>query len=465
MKLEEPEIIFNSPTVNSQTIPDRLSINQENKLLKILGIGFGLAIVIGGMIGTGIFRTPGIVAANMGNVWLILGVWIFGGIYALFGVNTFAELATTLPEDGGPYVYIRRAFGNFFGFAGGVNDFIQQSCGNAFIAVAFGEYLGALVPSLDGRENFLAVVILVALFAVNWIGLRAGDFAQKLTSFIKVAALFMLIAACFIFGENNSAVSSESTAVFSGSLLAVFAAFALSLQSVMGTYAGWNQATYFSEENTDPARAIPRAMFGGTLIVMAIYVLINAAMLYVLPIGEIAASKIPAAVAAVQVFGDAGGKIITALALVSILGILNGSFLTQPRVMFAMSRDGLLPPQGAKVNAGGTPTVALLTTLIMSVAFALSGTFESLLAISAFLNLASDSACYLALFVLRRREPDLPRPYRAVGYPVLPAIVLIGAWILLIVYVVGNTVNSLYSIGILLLLYPAFLIVRRLLKN
>ncbi|MCA1623056.1 MAG: amino acid permease [Acidobacteria bacterium] len=449
--MESVPIIAESPTL------------QKNKLLKILGIGFGLAIVISGMIGTGIFRTPGIVAANLGNAWLIIVVWILGGIYALVGANTFSELATTLPEAGGPYVYIRRAFGDFFGFAGGMNDFIQNCCANAFLAIAFGEYLGALAPSFAGRENFIAVAVLLLLFLINWIGLKAGDFTVKLLSFIKVVALFILIAACFIFGGNKTG-ASESTAAFSGSL-AVFAAVALALQSVFVTYNGWNMATYFAEENTDPARAIPRSMFGGVLIVMTIYVLINAALLYVLPIAEIAASKLPAADTAVSVFGDAGGKIITAIALVSILGILNGQLLFQPRILFSMSRDGLLPSVGAKVNAGGTPIVALLIVLVLSIGFALSGTFETLLAIAAFLSLATDTACYLALFILRRREPDLPRSYRAVGYPALPAIVLIGAWILLIVYVVGDTMNSLYSIGILLLLYPAFLIVRRLLKN
>lgn len=428
----------------------------KNKLLKILGVGFGLAIVIGGMIGGGILRTPGIVAANLGSVWLIIGVWIFGGIYALTGANTYAELATMLPEAGGGYVYIRRAFGNFFGFAGGMNDFVLNCCSNAYLSVTLGEYAAALDPSFAGRENAIAIGVLLCLFLLHWIGLRAGDFAQKLTSLIKVAGFFVIIAACFIFGDANSNVAPHESIAAFASPLAVFAAVALSVQSVMETYSGWNSAVYFAEENTDPARAIPRSMFFGVLIVTTIYVLMNAALLYALPVANIAASKLPLADVAGLIFGAASGKIITALALCSLLGILNANILFVPRTLFAMSRDGFLPSQGATVNAGGTPTVAL------SVVFALSGTFETLLAIAAFLGLAGDSACYLALFVLRRREPDLPRPFRAVGYPVLPAIVLIGAWILLIVYVVGNTMNSLYSIGILLLLYPVYLIFRRM---
>lgn len=247
---------------------------EKNKLLKILGIGFGLAIVIGGMIGGGVLRTPGIVAANLGDTWLIIGVWIFGGVYALVGANTYAELATMLPEAGGGYVYIRRAYGNFFGFAGGMNDFVLNCCGLAYLSITTGEYATALVPSLAGRENAIGIFVLLALSLLNWIGLRAGDLAQKLTSLVKVAAFFVLIAACFIFGGSTTAdataPAAQSVATFGLAPLAVFAAVAISIQSVMETYAGWNTAVYFSEENTDPARAVPRAMFGGVLVVMTI---------------------------------------------------------------------------------------------------------------------------------------------------------------------------------------------------
>jgi APA family basic amino acid/polyamine antiporter len=434
---------------------------EKDRLLKILGVGFGLAIVIGGTIGVGILRTPGIVAANLGSAWLIIAVWIFGGIYALIGANTLAELAVMLPEDGGGYVYIRRAYGEFFGFAGGLNDFILTCCGAAYVSITFGEYLTVFFPSFAGRENTIGVLLLLGLFLLNWIGLRVGDFAQKLTSLVKVTAFFILIAACFIFGAGGNSMPAASVVSFAGPL-AVFAAVALSLQAVMETYAGWNSAVYFSEENTDAARSIPRSLFGGVFIVMTIFVLVNAALLYALPVAQIAASKLPAADAAVSIFGGIGGKFITALALASLLGILNAILLYMPRTLFAMSRDGLLPPQAATVNAGGTPTVALLSTVALTMIFAFSGTFETLLAISAFLGLAGDSAVYLALFVLRRREPELPRPFRAFGYPVLPSIVLIGAWILLIVYSVGNTATSIYSIGILLLLYPVYLIFKML---
>ncbi len=433
----------------------------KNKLLKILGIGFGLAIGIGGALGVGILRSPGIVAGSLGNAWLIIGVWILGGVYALIGANSLAELATMLPEAGGGYVYIRRAFGNFFGFAGGLNDFILTCCGAAYISITFGDYLAALIPSFAGRENIVAVTVLLGIAVLNWIGLRAGDFVQQITSLIKVAAFFVLIVASFVFGGAGNVAPRESIVEFANPL-ALFGAVMFSLQAVMETYAGWGSVVYFSEESADPGRTIPRSLFGGVLIVMTIFVLVNAALLYALPISQIAHSKLPVADVAQIVFGNIGGKIITALALCSIFGILNSIILYLPRVLFAMSRNGFLPTQIAKVNAGGTPFVALFLTVSLIMIFALSGTFETLLAIAAFLSLAGDSVTYLALFILRHKEPDLPRPFRAYGYPFLPAIVVIGAWIILIGYVVGNTVNSLYSIGILLLLYPLYLISKAL---
>lgn len=446
-------------------IETQTSLQARGNLLKILGVGFGLAAVVGGAIGVGILRTPGMVAANLGGARLIVAVWILGGVFALAGANTYAELATMLPKAGGGYVYIRRAYGDFFGFAGGMNDFILSCCSSAYISIVFGEYAAALFPVFAGRENIIAVSILLGLGLLHWIGLRAGNFAQQATSLVKVAAFFVLIVACFVFGGNNNQAAPPESAAALANPLAFFAAFMLSLQAVMETYSGWNGAVYFSEENADPARTIPRALFGGVSVVTVIYVLVNIALLYALPLADIAASKLPAADAAQTIFGGAGAKIITALSLVSILGILNAQTLFTPRILFAISRDGFLPAQAARVNAGGTPIVALLLTVALMIIFALSGTFETLLAIAAFLGLAGDGAVYLALFVLRRKEPDFPRPFRAYGYPILPAIVLIAAVTILIGYVVGNTLNSIYSIGILLLLYPVYLLFKKLVNR
>jgi APA family basic amino acid/polyamine antiporter len=439
------------------------SSSEKSSLLRILGTGFGLAVVVGGSIGVGILRTPGMVAANLGDASLIIAVWVLGGLVALLGANTFSELATMLPEAGGNYVYIRRAYGNFLGFAGGINDFVLNCCGGAYIAITFGEYLGQLFPAFAGRENAVAVAVLVLLTVLNWVGLRAGDIAQQVTSFVKVVAFLVLIAACFAFGGGGPVM--RGTAPSSAGPWLLLGAIMLSLQAVMETYAGWNTVVYFAEENKEPGRMIPRSLFGGVIIVMSIYVLVNAALLFALPVEQIAASKLPAADAAQLIFGDFGGKVITVLSLASVLGILNAVVLYTPRIFFAMSRDGFFPIQGANVNAGGTPIVALLLTVALIILFALSGTFETLLAIAAFLGLAGDSFVYLSLFVLRRKEPDLPRPFRAFGYPILPGVVLAAAWIILIGYVASNTANSLISIGILILIYPIYLLSKTVSKH
>jgi len=407
---------------------------------------------------------PGVVAGHLGNEGLIIGIWVFGGLWALLGANVTAEFGTMLPKAGGPYVYLRRAYGDFVGFAGGLNDFIIYICAVAYVSINVGEFAAVLFISLAGNEHIVAVLTILALGGLNSIGLRVGDFTQKMSSLITVSGFFILIAACFIWGGSGNNPSPESIIKFENSF-ALFAAMMLAFQVISEAYAGWNSVIYFAEENTNPSENIPRSMFGGILIVMTVYVLLNAALLYVLPISQIAESKTPGTDAASIVLGDVGGKIIMIVALVATISVVNALLLFAPRVPFAMSRDGLLPPQMMKVNKGGTPSIALFVLVFFSILAALSGKYETFLAMAAFFSLVGEAFENFALFVLRRKEPDLPRPYRAKGYPFLPAILLIGAIVFFIGYVVSNTQNSLYCIGILILLYPSFLIVRRRLKR
>lgn len=445
--------------MESDESTSELQSSDKNKLLKILGIGFGLAITIGAIIGGGTLRMPGIIAGHLGNEWLIIGIWVFGGLWALMGANVVAEFGTMLPEAGGPYVYLRRAYGDFVGFAGGLNDSIISVCAIAYVSINVGEFSAALFPSLTGRENLIAVITIITLGFLNWVGLREGDLTQKLTSLIKVIGFFFIIAACFIWGGNGGNPSSESTIKFENNF-ALYAALMLAFQVVTEAYAGWNSVVYFAEENTNPSQNVPRSMFGGILTVIAIYVLLNAALLYIMPVSQIAESKTPGADAMFAIFGDWGGKITLTVAIIATLSVVNALILYAPRVPFAMSRDGLLPPQMMRVNKGGTPSIALLILLSLSVIAALSGSYETFLAMAAFFSLTGDTFVYLALFILRRKEPDLPRPYRTKGYPFLPAIMVLAAVTFLTGYIISNTMNSLYCIGILILIYPAFLIVR-----
>lgn len=445
-----------------KSVPATIESPQKNHLLRILGVTFGLAVVIGGMIGVGILRTPGLVAAHLGSAWLIIAVWIFGGIYTLIAANSYAELGTMLPEAGGPYVFAKKTYGVFGGFLIGWSDWFLNTCVIAYLAVAIGEYTAALFPALSDSVPLIAVAVLIFFVGLHWLGLRVGSGAQKITSLLKVLAFLVLIVACFIFGGKQNLPPAEQSSQFSVTHpLLSFVAVILSLQAVIETYAGFNSVIYFSEENQDPARNIPRSLFGGILLVTAIYLLVNLALLFALPIEHIAASKLPAADAAASIFGETGGTIITAFSLASLLSIINAVVLQTPRTLFAMSRDGLFSTKGATVNDGGTPTFALALTILLAMILAASGTFESLLAITAFMGVTVDCSVYLALFILRKKEPDLPRPFKARGYPFVPFFILFVSVLLLIGYVVGNTTNSFIALSAMALSYPAYLIAKR----
>jgi APA family basic amino acid/polyamine antiporter len=438
------------------------SLSKE-RLLRILGVTFGVAVGIGGTIGIGILRVPGAVAAQLGHSGLIMVVWIVSGLYAFAGANTYAELGTMLPLDGGPYVYARRTYGEFGGFLVGWSDWLLRTSSMAYLAVALTEYAAGLFSYNPGVITPAAIAVLIVFTAFHWLGLRVGSRAQEIMSLFKVLAFFVIIAACFLFSPKVSAAPSAMPSLFSDPKL-LFVAIALSMQSILGTYAGWHAPVYFSEENTDPAKSIPRSLFTGVALVMAIYVLINLAMLYALPVSKLAGSKLAAADAAQLIFGGYSRQIITSIMLISLLGIINAAFLFTPRVMFALSRDGLFFHSGVRINTGGTPTTALLITALVAMILAGVGSFDKLFAFTAFLTVLVDVAAFGTIFILRWREPDLPRPFRARGYPVVPAIVFLGAALLLIAFVVSSTANSFYAMIGIAVSYPVYLLAKRLVK-
>lgn len=436
-------------------------VGQRGKLLKILGVTFGIAVTIGGMIGLGIFRTPGVVAGQLGNAWLILTVWVIAGLYAIAGTVSVAELSTSMPTAGGWYVYARRAFGEYGGFVIGWVDWIAACATISFVAITISEYLPKLVPGLAGSIKAIALATICTFALLNWLGLRVGSRVQELTSFLKVAAFLVLIAAAFIYGGQSAPDATQTTLTTPVGLTAIFVAVMLALQAVIFTYDGWYSAIYFAEENSDPARNLPRAMVFGVVSVMVIYLLINLAYLYVLPLSQFAASDLPAGDVAQIVFGPRGGQIISLIALISLSSIINLNLMYSPRILFSMSRDGLFWSRAATVNGGGTPVLALFLTSIVGVILAATGTFEMLLSITAFLIVMLYASGFLAIFILRRKEPDLPRPFKAWGYPWTPVIVLIVSTIFLVGQFISDTRNSLYAIGLVIASYPVFLIIRR----
>ncbi|HEX3560011.1 MAG TPA: APC family permease [Pyrinomonadaceae bacterium] len=441
---------------------------RRGQLLRVLGVVFGMAVTVGITIGMGILRTPGEVAAQLPKVWLFLGVWALGGLYALLGTVSVAELGTMIPRSGGFYVFVRRALGEYPGFVVGWSDWLS-TCGTvAAVALVIGEYAETLIPSPAGRALAVACAVTVAFAVLQWRGVRWGSRSQELTSLLKTLAFVTLIAACFIFGGGADARATAPTtpalAVPVG--LPLLTAFVLALQSVIYTYDGWYSTIYFGEEVRDSARAVPRAMIGSVLLVIVVYLLFNLALVYVLPLDQLAGEKLAAGAAAQMIFGARGGTIIAWVAIVSLLASVNGNTLTAPRILYAMGGDRLFWRGATRVNAGGTPTVSLALSTGAALAMILfSGAFGRLLAALAFFFVTDYALVYLSVFVLRRREPDAPRPYRAWGYPLTTGLALVGSVAFLVGVVWSDTENSVFALVLLALSYPVYLVTRRLART
>jgi APA family basic amino acid/polyamine antiporter len=413
-----------------------------NTLRRVLGLGFGLAVIVGSTLGIGILRTPGMVAGQLGSAPAILFVWLAGGIYTLLGAVCFAELGTMLPQEGGYYVYARRAFGDTVGFAVGWTDWLTYCAVLGYVSIGFGQFAGVLLPALAQSATLVAVTVLVALVALQWAGVQVSSRFQQIATAVKFLAFLALVVAAFLVQRTTGGSAAAPAA-------ASVAGFIFALQAVAITYGGWQSALYFSEEDRDPTANIPRAMIGGVAAVIVVYMLMNMALLWVLPPADLAASTLPAADAARVLAGPAGHVIITVLSLVSLPPMLNAIVMIGTRILFAMGRDGLLWKKTATVDAGGTPTIATLVTTMVALLGIVTGTFERLVSIAAFFLALNYSICCLALFVLRRREPDRLRPFRAWGYPWSAAIVFIGAVALLIGSLAGDRVSAVGALALL----------------
>jgi APA family basic amino acid/polyamine antiporter len=438
------------------------------KLLSILGLGFGLAGAVGGTIGAGLLRTPGLVAAQLGSPNLVIAAWVVGGLYALLGAICVAELGASLPLAGGWYVYAHRAFGNELGFVVGWIDWLGHCVGLAWVAITIGEYGAALVPDLGLGPKAIALAGLLLFSLIQLLGVRAGSGSQQLLSLAKAVAFLALVAACFLWNGNHSVespavlapaanLSDWSNSDWSG--LAI--ASVLALQAVITTYDGWASPIYFAEEFSEPASDLPRSLLGGVLAVIVIYLLVNLALLHVLPLEQLANSKLPVGDAATVIFGSIGGELITGVALISLLGLVNTAIMAAPRILFGMARDGLFPAFGTLVNTGGTPTFALLFTSLAAIALVLSGSFERLLGMASILYVAIYMTGIAAQVMLRQREPELPRPFRAWGYPVSAVLVFGLSLAFLIGAAFSDPLNSLIALALVAIGALGYLIARR----
>ena len=436
---------------------------KPQSLLKILGLSFGLAVTVGNTIGGGILRTPGDIATLLPNPWLFIGIWVVGGLYALLGANALSELGTMLPRSGGQYVFARHTFGNYAGFLVGWIDWISTCASTGAISIVIGESVASVFSLKASAATPVAMSIVIFFTALLVRGTKLGDYTQQVTSLAKALALVALVAACFIFA-GRAHVAPVVNAVAAGTTT-VFAAFMLAAQAVIYTYDGWSGPIYFSEELDDPARQIPRSMFYGLLSVAVIYLSINIAFITAVPTSALAGSPLAAATVARALFGDRGELLVRIIVILSLPSAVNACLLMASRVLYSVSRDGLGIAPATRVNAGGTPFVSLLLGGAVSLAFLATGTFETMIAIAAFFFVANYALSFLAVFVLRRREPAAPRPYRAIGHPWTTGFVLLGSLAFLASAVVADQRNSLYALAIVVVSYPVYRLSRRTLPG
>lgn len=439
------------------TVPPTTAAHSRGQLLAVLGVGFGLAVTIGNAVGAGILRTPGVIAGHLQTFWPFIAVWVIGAVYALLGANALAELGTVVPRSGGQYVFVRRGLGDYPGFVVGWSDWLSTCGTTAFVAMVVGEYTVGLFP--EARTQQVVALAVVALFTVvQWVGVKIGGAVQGVTSMIKGLALILFIALCFWQGTRTpwapTVVSTESDA-------SMFVAFILALQAVIYTYDGWSAVIYFSEEVKDYGKAIPRAMISSVVSIALLYLFINLAFMAVVSLPTIAGSNFAAGVVVQRIFGEAGLQILRGLGILVLLSAVSSNVLMAPRVLFAMANDGLFWRGARVVNQGGTPDVALLISSLLAAAFIVTGTIETVLAKLAFFFVANYTLSFLTLFLLRRREPDAPRPYRAWGHPITTGIALVASVVFLGGSVLSDRVNSLHSIFLLLLSVPIYLQLRR----
>lgn len=402
-----------------------------------LGLSAATSIVVGGIIGSGIFIAPAIIAREVGAPGLSLAVWVIAGIVATAGALCIAELAAAVPETGGQYVFLRRAYRSpLLAFLFGWAMFFASFTGAiAAVATVFAGYLGhfleGAVPYGTGAQRAVAVGLILFLTAINYLSVRLAGRVQTIATSLKVVALIGVIAVAFLLGQGDAtrfAPFLPETPPSTG----LIAAFGTALIPAFFAYNGWTYSAYVAGEVKDPERTLPRSILIGIAIVLVVYLLMNAALVYVLPFETLRTTGRPAAAAMELVLGPVGGGVTALAVLISTFGTANAVLLSCTRTYFAMSRDRLFFPALERVHPRHrTPANAILVQGILASAFALSGTFEQILTYYAFVDFLFAVLAVGAVMMLRQREPGLARPYRAWGYPVTPLLFVgFGVWYL-----------------------------------
>jgi APA family basic amino acid/polyamine antiporter len=449
---------------------------RTHELVKGLGVYGATSVVAGTMIGTAIFVVPSVMLHRVGTPSMVVVVWAFAGVLSLFGALGYAELGAAIPEAGGEYVYLHKSYGPMLGFLYGWTQFIiAKTASIAAIATGFVIYLAYFFPHLNevmwqaslwpGVELRLtglqigATLMVILLSGINILGVRRSGAVQTVFTFSKVMVLIIII----VFGLTMGHGSWENfrPLVSSGTGGGLFSAFMLATVSALWAYDGWNNVNMVAGEVEHPQRNMPIALIFGSILVMTVYILANIAYFYVLAPSEIGTSSTIAADATRRFLGSAGGAFVAIGVMISTFATLNGSILAGSRVPYAQARDGLFPRALAGVHPRfRTPAAALVAQAAIAGIFALTGQYEALYTKVIFSEFLFYALVTAGIFVLRRRRPDLPRPYRTWGYPVVPAVFVILAGCLLVNTFWKQRTDSLWGLALVGSGIPAYFLWR-----
>lgn len=446
-------------------------------LVRQLGTFDSIMMMVGIVIGSGIFLTTGIMAQSIPSGGLLLLAWLVGGILTLTGALTFAELGAAMPQAGGQYVYLREAYGHLAAFLFGWILFLVSMGGSiAALGVGFAEYTGYFFPTLSTQRTILAtefrvfgayhtftlsvgqlvaVTVILLLSAFNYVGVAFGKLIQNVFTVVKIGAILAFVVLGFTIGRTAPIdYTINPTGLSAGG---VVVGFGVAIIAVSWAFDGWHNITYVAGEIENPQRNLPIALVGGTLIITTLYLLVNFVYLAALPVGEMAGVVRIAERAATALHGNVAAGLISAAVIISIFGALNGAIFAGPRVYYAMARDGVFFRKVGKVHPRfRTPAFAILIQAVWAGLLALTGSYEQLFTYVVFISFIFWIAATAGVFVLRRSQPDLPRPYRTWGYPVVPLVFIVSMAAILLNTLVARPVESLAGLGITLLGVPVY---------
>lgn len=427
----------------------------RGQLLRVLGLGFAVAVGVGTVIGGGILRTPAVVFEAVPHAGIALLLWVVVGLHCLLQVNVVSELMTALPRAGGLFVPARAAFGEPGGLLVGWTDWLGYVAAIAAVAILASDFTVMAVSGLAGYGTVLAAAYLLFFYAVNWLGIREGSLAQIVGSAAKALFLIGLVVLIAL----SRPIDPAALGRFAGTLS--LTGLIVAYQTIFGAYTGFSNVAYFAEEDKDPGRNIPRGMLLTVIGVIALYAAVSAALYLTMSPHALSISTLPVADALSPVLGPLAIKLIAGGAVLIALTCLNANLMGAPRVLYGLAEQRMFPAAALRVNPGGTPTVTLALSALAALGLTLTGQFETVFLIMAALSMVPFVVADLALFKLRRDAPDLHRPFRALLYPWLPALVLLLDVGMLIAFLAADWTSGLFIVGAIAICVPIGFWMRR----